>query len=304
LAAPREHKPAKPLPWALIVTVAVVLLIGGSYYFVLHVPAKKRAAEAAAAVLAKAEEERRLLNLRLDQERQQAEQARLALEAQQNELARLLEEQRTAQLKRDEAEKQRLAEQVRQAELAAAEAKRLAEELAQREAEAKARGGALITSTPAGAEIFIGEESLGKTPLALRDRKVGAERIRLRLAGYREWTGSVEIKANDFAELKATLEPDSFTLGQLDRHPVPRQRVSPEYPEALQRAGIGGTVEVEFVVDPAGNVIAAYVVRPGQAALDAAAVAAVRQWTFQPGLRGGQPVNVRMRVPIEFTPSR
>lgn len=286
--------------------MAVVLLIGGSYYFVLHMPAKKRAAEAAAAVLAKTEEERRLLNLRLDQERQQAEQARLALETQQAELAKLLEEQRNAQLKRDEAEKLRLAEQVRQAELAAAEAKRLAEELAQREAEAKARGGVLITSTPAGAEVIIGGESMGKTPLALRDRKVGAEGVALRLAGYQEWTGSVEIKANDFTELAAALVAEtqlgleSFTVNQLDRAPVPRVQIAPIYPFDLRRAGTEGEAVVEFIVDPVGNVIAAYPVRSTNPAFEAAAVAAVLQWKFQPGMKGGKAVNAKLRVPIVF----
>jgi TonB family protein len=286
--------------------VLVVLLLGGGYYFALHLPAKERAEEAAAVALAKAEEERRLLNLRLDQERQQAEQTRLALEAQQAELARLLEEQRAEQAKRDEAEKLRLAEQVRQAEAAAAEAKRLAEELARREAEANARGGVLINSTPAGAEVLIGGESLGKTPLALRDRRVGTEQVVLRLDGYAEWTGAAEIKANDFTELAATLEakpaaePDSYTVGQLDRAPTPRVQASPVYPFDLRRAGITGEVVVEFIVDPAGDVIAAYSIRSSDPAFEAAAIQAVRQWKFRPGMKGGKTVNTRMRVPIAF----
>jgi len=299
------------LPWGIIGAVFAVLLLSSGYYFGLHRPAQQRQIQAEAL----ASEERATLSARLDQERQQAEDARKALAAQQAELAQLLEEQRAAQAKRDEEERLRVAEQVRLAEeaakAAAAEAKRLADELARREAEAlaveeaaKARGGALIRSDPAGAEVFSGTTSLGKTPLALRDRPLGEESLVLRLDGHKEWTGKVEIKANDFAELDVKLEVDAFTLNQLERRPVPQRQVPPDYPEALQRAGIGGTVEIEFIVDPVGNVIAAYPVRPGTPALDEAAAAAVRQWKFKPGMRAGRAVNVRMRVPIVFNISK
>lgn len=300
-AKPRkEAKPARPLPWGIIIAAVAVLLLFVGYYFGLHRPAQQRQIQAEAL----AAEERAQLAQRLDEERKQAEEARTALAAQQAELTRLLEEQRNEQIKRDEAERLRLAEQLRLAEKAAAEAKRLAEELARREAEANARGGVLINSTPSGAEVFIDGQSMGKTPLALRDRRVGMERIILRMPGYREWTGNLEVKANDITETIATMESDAFALAQVDRRPVPRVQVPPEYPEALQRAGVSGEVLVEFIVDPVGDVIAAYAVRPVHPELDAAAIAAVRQWKFQPGLRGGTAVNVRMRVPIEFNQPR
>jgi protein TonB len=81
---------------------------------------------------------------------------------------------------------------------------------------------------------------------------------------------------------------------------VPRTRVAPEYPFNLRRAEVRGEVLVEFVVDPAGNVIAAYPVRSTNAGFDAAAVAAVQQWKFQPGMKGGKAVNAKLRVPIVF----
>lgn len=311
VAASAEPRPAKPLPWKPIAAAAVVLVLIGGYYFGLHVPGQKRAAAAEAA----AAEERRQLNLRLDEERQQAEQARLALETRQTELARLLEDQRNEQAKREEAERLRLEEQKRLEEelaqrekerLRLAEQLRLAEERAQREAAANARGGVLVNSDPVGAEVLIDGESVGKTPLALRDRRVGTARLVLRLPGHREWTGTVEIKAGDITETSAKLEieptpePETFTVNQLDRAPVPRSRVAPEYPYALRRSEIQGEVLVEFIVDPAGNVIAAYAVSSTNAGFEAAAVAAVRRWKFQPGMKGGRAVNAKLRVPIVF----
>ena len=49
-----------------------------------------------------------------------------------------------------------------------------------------------------------------------------------------------------------------------------------------------------------GSVSNVRVVRPLDAELDEAAVAAVRQWQFKPGLRDGEPVRVAVEAEMSF----
>jgi protein TonB len=59
-------------------------------------------------------------------------------------------------------------------------------------------------------------------------------------------------------------------------------------------------VYVLFVVDQRGRVESPMVQSSTDPKFEAAAVAAVKQWKFEPGKRNGQAVKFRMRVPITF----
>lgn len=75
----------------------------------------------------------------------------------------------------------------------------------------------------------------------------------------------------------------------------------PEYPLALACDGIGGKVELMITVGPEGTVTRADMQRSsGQAALDDAALEAVRGWTFRAATYNGQPVETQVAVPITF----
>ena len=69
----------------------------------------------------------------------------------------------------------------------------------------------------------------------------------------------------------------------------------PAYPAEAIAARITGTVTIEAVIDPAGNVTSARVLQ-GVPMLDDAALAAVRQWKYTPTLVNGEPVAVIMTV--------
>lgn len=86
----------------------------------------------------------------------------------------------------------------------------------------------------------------------------------------------------------------------VEEHPEALTRVSPAYPDEARRAGVDGTVMVQALVLRDGNVGDTRIVKsvPG---LDDAAVAAVRQWRFKPGMAKGQPVAVWVGVPVRFT---
>ena len=74
----------------------------------------------------------------------------------------------------------------------------------------------------------------------------------------------------------------------------------PLYPDQAREAGVDGTVIVSALVDPQGRVRDAKVVK-SIPMLDAAALAAVRQWQFTPYLDGGQAVWAWTRVPVRFS---
>ena len=74
-----------------------------------------------------------------------------------------------------------------------------------------------------------------------------------------------------------------------------------QYPDIARRAGIEGRVIVQFVVDEGGNVVNPQVVRSGGGGgLDEAAINAIRQMRFSPGMQRGRPVKVQMTQPVIF----
>ncbi|HET8644387.1 MAG TPA: energy transducer TonB, partial [Vicinamibacteria bacterium] len=83
------------------------------------------------------------------------------------------------------------------------------------------------------------------------------------------------------------------------RAPARLRYVEPGYPDLARRAGVQGEVVLECLIDAAGRVAQARVVK-GVALLDAAALAAVRQWSYRPTLLNGVPVPVLMTVTVRF----
>jgi TonB family protein len=77
-------------------------------------------------------------------------------------------------------------------------------------------------------------------------------------------------------------------------------RVEPEYSEEARKARLNGTVAVFVVVQPDGSPGDLHVVRSLGLGLDEKAMAAVRQWRFQPGLKDGQAVPVKATVEVTF----
>ncbi|WP_164682862.1 M56 family metallopeptidase [Cyclonatronum proteinivorum] len=77
------------------------------------------------------------------------------------------------------------------------------------------------------------------------------------------------------------------------------------YPEMARQAGIEGRVILQFIVDEQGNVTNPTVVRSaGAGGLDEAALEALSQVRFKPGMQRGRAVKVQMTQPVVFRFSR
>ena len=82
--------------------------------------------------------------------------------------------------------------------------------------------------------------------------------------------------------------------------PQALHKVNPAYPPDAKAAKIQGTVVLRVVISAAGTPDEVTVQDSVDPSLDAAAVEAVRQWTFSPGLRKGEPVAVEVAITINF----
>ena len=77
-------------------------------------------------------------------------------------------------------------------------------------------------------------------------------------------------------------------------------KTQPVYPDLARDAGVDGTVLVQALVGKDGKVKDAKVTK-SIPMLDAAALAAVKQWVFKPALSNNKPVAVWVAVPVRFT---
>ena len=191
----RDGQPPPPVPPAprprkgLWRGLAATLLAGGllaAGYFQWYVPQSAQW---------KIEAQRKAEAQAAEAERQRAEQARHAAE------------ERTAAEAREKAAKAKQAAEA--AARAKAEQERAAEEAAR---QAVAKGNLVVRSEPLGAEVSVGEGIQGTAPLLLKQLALGKYAVRVRLAGYEEWSGEAEVKADEFAEVSATLQRSAGTL--------------------------------------------------------------------------------------------
>jgi protein TonB len=106
-------------------------------------------------------------------------------------------------------------------------------------------------------------------------------------------------------ERVSATEPASTTLrvGGAIKEPRKLKNVAPVYPDVAARAMVEGIVILEIAIAPNGHVDDVRVLR-SIPLLDAAAVAAARQWVFTPTLYRGVPVSVAMTVSVRFSLSQ
>lgn len=77
-------------------------------------------------------------------------------------------------------------------------------------------------------------------------------------------------------------------------------RIEPEYTAQARRARIQGKLVLECVVNSRGVPERVRVVLGLEPGLDSNAAAAVRRWRFEPAMKDGKPVPVRVAIEVSF----
>lgn len=91
----------------------------------------------------------------------------------------------------------------------------------------------------------------------------------------------------------------SLTLPEVDTQPKPVSQAKPELRGDLRT--MTGVTRVAFIIDPTGKVTAPRIQSSSDSRLDTPTIEAISQWKFEPALKGGAPVSVRVVLPFRFT---
>ena len=84
--------------------------------------------------------------------------------------------------------------------------------------------------------------------------------------------------------------------------PKLKDHSDPVYPPGAVKDRIIATVGLELSVDETGHVLVAKVIQPAGRGFDEAALAAVKNWTFEPALQNGRPIKATVQLTLHFEP--
>ena len=98
----------------------------------------------------------------------------------------------------------------------------------------------------------------------------------------------------------APTPPDIQRVGAGVSPPRVISRVEPQYTDVARENRIQGTVVLQAVIMADGTVQIVRIVRSLGYGLDEAAVTALQQWVFAPGMKDGEPVNVALNIEVNF----
>ena len=76
---------------------------------------------------------------------------------------------------------------------------------------AQATGSIIATSAPSGGQVYVDNQFRGIAPVTIYNVAVGTHIINMKLAGYDDWSTSVDVPANQIVQVSATFVPGSTT---------------------------------------------------------------------------------------------
>ena len=97
-----------------------------------------------------------------------------------------------------------------------------------------------------------------------------------------------------------------YLATEVDVKPEVLTQVAPLYPDDAAKQKVQDVVVLQVLVDASGRPQTIKLLRGSRKApsLDGAAAAAVRQWTFSPATKTGQPVACLFNVGVPFPPTK
>ena len=105
---------------------------------------------------------------------------------------------------------------------------------------------------------------------------------------------------NDAMRNVANQAADLMSAGGAETQPRAVFQPSPSYPAELAKRKVSGVVKMEIVVDANGRVTNPRVISSSHPAFQTAALAAIKQWRFEPGMRDGNRASFRLQIPMRF----
>ncbi len=105
--------------------------------------------------------------------------------------------------------------------------------------------------------------------------------------------------AKDKKSAKPEADPVYDPGGDVTR-PKLVHSVEPAFSTKSNEAFVEGTVTVSAVVNTHGTLTELEVLKGLSAAQDRSALDALKEWRFEPGSKGGKPVNVRVKIQVDF----
>jgi TonB family protein len=112
-------------------------------------------------------------------------------------------------------------------------------------------------------------------------------------------SGTILLECRDPGAPAAT-EGGIYRVGGGVSQPAVIFKVDPDYAEEARRAKLSGSVMLAVIVDTEGRARNIHVLKGLGMGLDEEAIVAVTQWRFRSGMKGGQPVNVRATIEVNF----
>jgi TonB family protein len=91
---------------------------------------------------------------------------------------------------------------------------------------------------------------------------------------------------------------ESSAMNELDSPPKPTKQSQPSIPPELK--GLKASVQIGFLIDEKGNVVKPRIVQSSNPSFNEISLKCIRDWEFEPGTKGGQPVKVRVVIPLRF----
>jgi hypothetical protein len=87
-------------------------------------------------------------------------------------------------------------------------------------ASSQATGSIIVTSTPAGGQVYLDNQFRGVAPVTIYNIAPGTHIVNMKLGGYSDWSTSVDVPANQMVQVPAIFVPGNGTTPLPTRAPL------------------------------------------------------------------------------------